>query len=166
MEPKDVERWLAREARGDEQGAESAFAHLFAAVPRVEPLPGFSERVAAIAWRSRQRQRMVARVPRAAALLMAAFGGVAASWLALLYAGPWLLTSGAVMASGALVGVVKGAVAGLEWWAAGTRVAVVIGETLASREAAGALLAVEVVGAIALYALHRLTRRARANGAW
>ena len=57
-----------------------------------------------------------------------------------------------------------GAVAGLEWWAAGARVAAVMGETLAYRETAGALLAVEIVGAIALYALHQLTRRTRANG--
>ena len=61
MEPEDVDRWLTREARGDEQGAESAFAHLLAAVPRVEPLPGFSERVGAAVWRSRLRQRAMAR---------------------------------------------------------------------------------------------------------
>ena len=166
MEPKDVERWLAREERGDEQGAESAFAHLLAAVPRIEPQPGFSERVGAATWRRRQRQRVMARAARAAALLLAASGGVAASWMALLYAGPWLLTSGAAMASGSLVGIVAGVVAGFEWWAAGARVAVVMGETLAHRETAGALLAVEVVGATALYALHQLTRRPRANGTW
>ena len=164
MEPEDVDRWLTREARGDEQGAESAFAHLLAAVPRVEPLPGFSERVGAAVWRSRLRQRAMARAARAAALLLAASGGVAASWLALLYAGPWLLTSGAAMATGSLMGVVTGVVTGLEWWAAGARVAVVIGETLAYRETAGALLAVEVVGGIALYALHQLTRSTRTNG--
>ena len=168
MEPEDVARWLAREERGDEQGAESAFAQLFAAVPRIEPLPGFSERVGAAGWRSRQRQRLMARAARAAALLLALSGGVAASWMALVSVGPWLLTSGAAIASGSLVdivaGVVAGAVAGLEWWAAGARVAVVMGETLAYRETAGALLAVEIVGAIALYALHQLTRRTRANG--
>ena len=171
MEPEDVKRWLAREEQGDEQGAESAFAHLLAAVPRIEPLPGFSERVGAAVWRSRQRQRLMARAARAAALLLALSGGVAASWMALVSVGPWLLTSGAAMASGSLVGIVAGvvagavggAVAGLEWWAAGARVAIVMGETLAYRETAGALLAVEVVGAIALYALHQLTRRTRAN---
>ena len=180
MEPEDVKRWLAREEQGDERGAESAFAHLLAAVPRIEPLPGFSERVGAAVWRSRQRQRLMARAARAAALLLALSGGVAASWMALVSVGPWLLTSGAAMASGSLVGIVAGvvagvvagavagavggAVAGLEWWAAGARVAAVMGETLAYRETAGALLAVEIVGAIALYALHQLTRRTRANG--
>lgn len=178
MEPEDTKRWLAREEQGDEQGAESAFAHLLAAVPRIEPLPGFSERVGAAVWRSRQRQRLMARAARAAALLLALSGGVAASWMALVSVGPWLLTSGAAMASGSLVGIVAGvvagvvagavggAVAGLEWWAAGARVAIVMGETLAHGETAGALLAVEVVGAIALYALHQLTRRTRANGTW
>ena len=68
------------------------------------------------------------------------------------------------MATGSLMGVVTGVVTGLEWWAAGARVAVVIGETLAYRETAGALLAVEVVGGIALYALHQLTRSTRTNG--
>ena len=170
MEPEDVERWLAREERGDEQGAESAFAKLFAAVPRIEPLAGFSERVGGAVWRSRQRQRLMARAARAAALLLALSGGVAASWMALVSVGPWLLTSGAAMASGSLAGVmagvVEGAVAGLEWWAAGARAAVVMGETLAHPETAGALLAVEIVGAIALYALHQLTRRTRANTTW
>ena len=166
MEPEDVARWLAREARGDEHGAESAFAHLLAAVPRIEPLPGFRERAGAAAGRSRQRQRVRARAVRAAALLLAASGGVAAFWMALRSAGPWLLTSGAVMASDSLVGIVKGSVAGLEWWTAGARVAVVIGETLAYRETAGALLAVEIVGGIALYALHQLTRRTRVHGTW
>ena len=146
MEPKDVARWLASEERGDEQGAESAFAQLFAAVPRIEPLPGFPGRVEAAVWRRLQRKRLVARAARAAALLLAVSGGVAGSWLALVYLGPWLLTSGAAMASGSLVGVVAGVVAGLEWWTA------------------GALLAVEVVGAIALYALHQLTRSTRTNG--
>ena len=164
MEPEELDRWLAHEEQGDEQGAESAFAHLLAAVPRVEPLPGFSERVGAVVWRSRLRQRAMARAARAAALLLVVSGGVAASWLALLFAGPWLLTSGAAMATGSLMGVVTGAVIGLEWWAAGARVAVVIGETLAYRETAGALLAVEVVGAFALYALHHLTRTTQTNG--
>ena len=164
MEPKDVERWLAGEARGDEQEAESAFAQLVASVPRVEPLPGFGERAQAAAWRSRRRRRVMARAARAAALLLTVCGGVAASWAALLYAGPWLLVSGAAMVSGSLVGIVAGVVAGLEWWAAGARVAAVLGETLAYRETAGALLAVEVVGAIALYALHQLTRSARTHG--
>lgn len=165
MDPhsEDVERWLASEARADEQGAESAFAHLLAAVPRIEPQPGFIERTRAAAWRSRLRRQMMARVARAAALLLVATGGVSASWLALLYAGPWLLMSGAGMASGSLGGIVTGAVTGLEWWARGARVAVVIGETLARREAAGVLLAVEVVGALALYALHQLVRSATAN---
>jgi hypothetical protein len=70
------------------------------------------------------------------------------------------------MASGSLGGVVTGAVTGLEWWVTGARVAVVIGETLARREAAGVLLAVEVVGALSLYALHQLIRSATANGRW
>lgn len=164
MEPKDVERWLASEARGDEQEAESAFAHLLTGMPRIEPLPGFGERAEAVAWRSHRRRRMMAQAARVAALLLAVSGGVAASWAALLYAGPWLLVSGAAMASGSLAGIVAGVVAGLEWWAAGARVATVLGETLAYRETAGALLAVEVVGAIALYALHQLTRSARTNG--
>ena len=166
MHREDVERWLASEERGDEQAAESAFAHLFAAVPRIEPQPGFVEQVRAAAWRRRQRWLVMARAARAATVLLAASGGIAASGLALLYAGPWLVTSAAVMASGSVRGIVTGAVTGLDWWATGARVAVVIGETLAYREAAGVLLAIEVVGGLALYALHRLTRNADANGTW
>jgi hypothetical protein len=164
MEPKDVERWLASEEGGDEHGAESAFTRLFGAVPRIEPLPGFTERASTAAWRSRLRRRMIARASRAAAVLAVVLGGGAASWLLLRYAWPWLLTSGAAMVSGSLVGIVAGAVAGLEWWAAGARVAATMGETLSHPETAGALLATEVVGAIALYALHQLTRTTRTNG--
>jgi len=164
MDPKDVERWLASEARGDEQEAESAFSHLAASVPRIEPLPGFGERAQAAAWRSRRRRLVMAQAARIAVLLLAVSGGLAASWAALLYAGPWVLVSGAAMVSGSLVGIVGGVVAGLEWWAAGARVVDVVGETLAYREPAGALLAVEVVGAVALYALHHLTRSRRTNG--
>lgn len=166
MRREDVERWLASEALGDEQAAESAFATLFAEVPRIEPQPSFVERARAAAWRSRLRRRVMARAARAAALLLVATGGVSASWLALLYAGPWLVMSGAGMASGSLGGIVTGAVTGIEWWATGARVAVVIGETLARREAAGVLLAVEVVGALALYVLHQLIRSVDAKGTW
>ena len=165
MEPEDVERWLAREARGDEHGAESAFAHLLAAVPRIEPRSGFGERAEAAVWR-RRPQRVRTRAIWAAVLLLATFGGVAAFWLALPSVGPWLLTSGAVMALGSLVGVVKGAIAALAWWAAGARVAGAIGETLAYRETAGALIAVGIVGAVALYSLHQLTRNPRTHGRW
>jgi hypothetical protein len=167
MHSDDVERWLISEERGDEQAAEAAFAHLFAVVPRIEPQPGFVERVSAAAWRSRQRRHETVRAARAAAVLLVASAGIAAAWLALRSAWPWLVTSGAVvMASASLGGVVTGAVTAVEWWATVARVAVVIGETLARREAAGVLLAVEVVGALALYVLHQLIRSVDAKGTW
>ena len=160
--PDDVAAWLRREAQGDELAADIAFQRLGSAVPRVEALPAFSQRAAAAAWRSRQRQRLREVVARAAMLVLC-ISGAAGTWMALIDAGPWLLASGAAMASGLLVGLVAGAVAGLEWWATGARLGAVVGEVLSYREIAGTLLAIELLGAVALYAIHQLARRARVN---
>ena len=43
MDRKQLERWLAEEERGHDEAADTAFAQLFAAVPRVEPHPAFVE---------------------------------------------------------------------------------------------------------------------------
>ena len=166
MRREDIERWLTSEDRGDDQAAESAFASLLAAVPRIEPHPGFVERIQAAAWRARPRHPVMARAARAAALLLGVMGSVAASGLALFSVGPALLVSGAGVASRSLGGILAGAVTGIEWWATGARMAVVVGETFSRREAAGVLLGVEVVGVLAFFVLHHLTRSAAANGGW
>lgn len=157
--------WLSSEAHDDEQAADLAFQRLCAAVPRVEPSAAFSAGVAPAAWRGLRRQRRKEVATTVAVLLLVVCGGVAGSWVTVRLVGGWLLASGAAMASGVLVSVVGALVAGLEWWMTGARVGSVVGEVLVYREIAGTLLAVELLGAGALYALHQLARRAGVNSA-
>lgn len=160
----DVAAWLSNEAQGDDRAADVAFEHLCTAMPRVEPSQDFSQRAAAAAWRSRRRQHRWDLVGLVAVLTLAV-SGAGGTWMAVLDVGPWLLASATAMVSGVLVGVVAMCVAGLDWWATGAQLGAAVGEALAYREIALVLLAVELLGAGALYALHQLARRARVNGA-
>src|SRR2546427_793263 len=81
MDRKQLERWLAEEERGHDEGADAAFAQLFAAVPRIEPRPAFVEQAVTAAWRWRaRRRRLIASGWAAASVLVAA--GVLGLYLA------------------------------------------------------------------------------------
>ena len=71
MDRKQLDAWLKAEQSGEEDAADAALTHLFAAVPKVQPRSVFVEQVVTTAWRWRARHRwLVAGVWTAAAVLL------------------------------------------------------------------------------------------------
>jgi hypothetical protein len=155
MARKQFERWLAEEASGHEDAADAAFAHLFAAVPKVEPNPAFVEQAvtAALRWRTRRR-RLVAFAWAATILLVAAGVGIA------LFGAPRIATSvikGFAFVSGrAVPWLLAYTTVAMSWWLTLGHVGSVIASALITPARAVALVGVELVGLLAFYALQRI----------
>jgi hypothetical protein len=155
----DLERWLEAERAGREGEAEAAFREVFAALPRPVAPPAFSARVLeAVAEAAARRARHERRVRAMVAL------GVAVAGTGLLLAG---YRFAGAMALELLVGLLDVAVRGIVWlataleggvdaWSLLAQTARAIGAALTRPSTAGALIAIELVGAGALYALYRL----------
>jgi hypothetical protein len=164
MDRKQLERWLEEEAGGQDEAADAAFAHLFAAVPRIEPTPAFVDRAvtSALRWRTRRRRLMAFAW---AALLVLITIGVASAY----YASPRL-------AAGAIKGVtfISGHVipwlvaytkVAMEWWWTLGRVGTVIVSAVVTPARAVAIVGVELVGILALFALLRVAGAGRLGDA-
>src|SRR5436190_1374365 len=80
MDRKELDAWLLAEERDDEDAADAAFAHVFSAVPKVEPRSMFVEEVvsAAWAWRARRRRRLALSWTTVAALVGVELVGILA----------------------------------------------------------------------------------------
>lgn len=151
---QDVETWLEFEGQ-DEDAAEAAFARTFAALPPVEPSPGFAGRVTAAAWsaRARRRRLVVAACAAAAAVLVAAVA------LVLAFGAPaWLLRTGAQLAVSSMMTLLLSAATVAEVWAAMARGGSMVARVIVMPQGVATLVAIELVGAGALYSLHRLLR--------
>ena len=158
MGRNDIERWLVSERDGAEAEAESAFGHALAAVSRVEPGLGFVDRAVQAAWRARRRRLAVRRVLWLAASLLVVAGGIVATSLAVVQGGTWLVQTGAAMTSRLVVWLVRSTAEGLDWWSVVAQVGAAAGSALATPQATFMVVAVELVGALALFALHRVLR--------
>ena len=156
MDRKELNAWLMAEEGGDEEAADAAFAHLFSAVPRVEPRPMFVEQVviAAWAWRARRRRQMALLWAAAAVVLVAAAAASAS------VASPVLART--VVKTIAFVGghtvpwLVAYASVALHGWLTLGHVGAVIAGTLMTPGRVAALVGVELVGILAFYALRRV----------
>lgn len=152
----DAERWLASEHEGQEDAAEAAFAQAFQALPRIEPRADFADRVVSAVWRvERRRHRAVQWAQGAAALLVMA-AGLAIGYAAIDYAGAWMATTGAAVASRGVVWFMAMAGAGVTWWSVVARVGAGMDTVLATPQNTAALLALELLGMLALWGLRRL----------
>lgn len=155
MDRQQLERWLAEEASGRDEAADAAFAHLFAAVPRVEPNPAFVEQavVAAVRWRVRRR-RLVACAWAATIVLVAV--GVAIAF----FGAPRLATTvikGLAFTSGrAVPWLLAYTKVAMDWWLTLGHVGGVIASALMTPARVVALVGVELVGLLAFYALQRI----------
>lgn len=164
MDRKQLEAWLIAEERADEDAADAAFAHLFAAVPKVEPRPTFVEQVvtAARGWRARRRQRLV--VAWTAPIVLV--GAIAVSG----YFGSPVLARAAVKAIAFVSGTMVpwlfayGSVA-LHGWLTLGHVGAVIAGALMTPGRVAALVGVELVGILAFYALQRIAGAGRLGDA-
>ena len=147
--------WLASEQEGRDDLAEFAFARLMAGLLPVEPSPAFVERAVQAAWQRRVRQQRLAWVARAAAVLVVLAGG-----------GVGLVAFGAVLIGAAADGVVAGVQGlvwtanavggGLRWWSLLENVGSAVGTAVATPQTTAVLVALELMGAMAVYGIQRL----------
>lgn len=164
MDRTQLDAWLAAEESEQDDAADAAFAHLFTAVPRVEPQPAFVERTVTTAFRWRTRRRRVMVVGTAAALVLVGAAAMVAYGL-----GPQLgaaLIKGFAVASGRVVPwLVAYARVALDWWWTLGRVGSAIASAVLTPARVVALVGVELVGILAFFALHRIARAGRLGDA-
>ena len=153
-----TEHWLSSERLAQDATSDEAFAHVFAALPAIEPSEDFVRRTVQAAWQARaHQQRVTASVAIAASLLATVTAGVTAYGL-LGVASGWLLSAIAAVAASSTGLLLAAATTSIGWWAEMTRASSLIAGVIAMPQSAVALLAIELAGGGALYALHRLLR--------
>jgi hypothetical protein len=165
MDRKQLDAWLTAEQGGEEDVADAALAHLFAAVPKVQPRSvAFVEQTVTTAWRWRtRRRRLLAGAWTAAAALIIAgaaiaysasplLGGSAAKAIAFLtgHTVPWLIAYASVALHG---------------WLTLGHVGSVVASALITPGRVAAVVGVELLGILAFYALHRIASAERLGDA-
>jgi hypothetical protein len=153
----NTEHWLSNEEQGLDDAADSAFQHVFAVLPTVEPSSDFVQRAVEAAWRARTRQRRILVVASVAASLFVVLIAGAAAYGVFGFAG-WLMTTAAAIATNAAVSVIAAGTTAVEWWFATARAGNAVAGIMATPQSAVVLFAFELVGIAALYMLHRLLR--------
>jgi len=155
MDRKELDAWLLAEERDDEDAADAAFAHVFSAVPKVEPRSMFVEEVvsAAWAWRARRRRRLALSWTTAAALVVVA---VATAWIASAVLTRTVVQVVAFVSGHIVPWLVAYASVALHGWLTLGHVGAVIAGTLMTPGRVAALVGVELVGILAFYALWRV----------
>jgi hypothetical protein len=153
----ETERWLSSEQHG-QADADEAFARVFAALPAIEPAASFVSQAVEAAWLARARRRRIAAIAAAAAaVLLAAIGGTVV-YVLFGAVGGRLLTTAAAVVSGSVVSALTTLVTGVEWWSATAQAGSAVARLIARPQGLAALVATELVGAAALYMLHRMLR--------
>ena len=164
MDRKALEQWLAAEQDGEDDAADTAFAQLFSAMPRVEPAPAFVQQAVTAAWRWRARRRRLMVFGAVAAALLVGVGTVVAFGLA-----PQVATSlikGFAFASGrAVPWFVAYASVAMNWWWTLGHVGSTVASALLTPARLVALVGVELVGLLAFFALQRLAGAERLGDA-
>lgn len=149
--------WLSSEHLDREPAADQAFSRVFSALPAVEPSQDFVRRAVHLAWRERVRRRRMTVYAIAASLAGAATAGIAAYGLLGGLSG-WLLAAMATAVASSTGPLLLAVTIAIDWWAAMTQVGSLIAGVVGLPQGAAVLLAMEVAGGGALYALHRLLR--------
>jgi anti-sigma factor RsiW len=155
-----LERWLEAEDGEHDDAADAAFAQLFAAVPKVEPMPTFVAQAVTAAWRWRARRRRLVALAWAATILLV-LAGVAIAY----FASPRLATVGVkalAFASGhAVPWLIAYATVAMNWWWTLAHVGGVIASALMTPARAAAIFGVELFGILAFFALQRIAGAGR-----
>ncbi len=153
--------WLEAEEYGREATAEEAFTSLMADLPAVAVAPAFVEKTMRVVRARRVRQRRMAWAVRAAVAVVAIGTGA----LALRVGGGFVLS---LVADGLVAGV-QGAVwtadtvgGGLWWWSVLERIGSAVGKAAAAPRSVAVLVALQLVGAMAMYGMTRLLGDERA----
>jgi hypothetical protein len=156
---EQLERWLLSEEAGHDDAADAAFAHLFAAVPKVEPGAEFVQRTFAAVWRVRARRRRVAMLVTAlawAAAVVVSAAGSLAVYMAAVPAGAWAVKTGVLVMSHGMPWLFAYATEAVNLSWAIARIGSQIAGAIVTPPRAAALVGVELVGLSAFFALRRL----------
>jgi hypothetical protein len=164
MERTQLDAWLKAEQEGEDDAADAAFAHLFAAVPKVQPRSVFVEQAVITAWRWRERRRWVLSVAWTAAAAL-----VVAAAVTVVFASPLLgrsLVKAIAFLSGHTVPwLIAYASVALHGWLTLGHVGAVIAAALITPGRVAAVVGVELLGIAAFYALHRIASAERLGDA-
>ena len=164
MDRKQLDAWLMAEQGGEDDAADAALAHLFAAVPKMQPRTAFVEQTVITAWRWRaRRRRLLAGAWTAAAALIVASAAIA-------YSASPLLGGSAVKAIAFLTGhivpwLIAYASVALHGWLTLGHVGAVVASALITPGRVAAVVGVELLGILAFYALHRIASAERLGDA-
>jgi hypothetical protein len=161
---EQLERWLSsEEAEQDaaaDDAADAAFAHLFAAMPQIEPGAEFVQRTVAGVWRLRARRRRAVAFAWAASVVIAAAGCVAGYVVAVPVC-VWMVKTGVLVTSHAAPWLIAYATVAIGWWSTLGHVGSVIASALITPARASAVVGVELVGLVAFFALQRIAGAGR-----
>jgi hypothetical protein len=164
MKRKQLDAWLMAEQGGEEDAADAALAHLFAALPRLEPRAVFVEQAVITVWRWRaQRRRLLAVAWTAAAVLVVA-AAVAAYFAAPVF-GRSVIRAIAFLSGHAVPWLIAYASVALHGWLTLGHVGAVIAAALITPGRVAAVVGVELLGILAFYALHRIASAERLGDA-
>ena len=161
---KELERWLFSEETGQEDAADAAFAHVFAALPRVQPGEGFVQRTVAEVWRLRARRRRLVAFGWAAAIALVA-GGALATYLASPRLAPAVIKAFAFASGHAVPWLVAYTTVAMDWWWTLAHVGSVIASVLMTPARVAAVVGVELFGILAFFALQRIAGAGRLGDA-
>ena len=163
-DPKQLERWLVSEETGQDDAAEAEFAHLFTALPRVEPGADFVQRTVTDVWRMRARRRRILALAWAATIILVVAGAVTAY-----VASPRLATSVikalAFASSRSVPWLVAYTTVAMDWWWTRARVGGAVASALITPARVVAIVGVELVGILAFFALQRIAGAERLGDA-
>jgi hypothetical protein len=154
---EQLERWLSSEESGEPEIADAAFAHLFGAVPKIEPRADFVPSTVAAISRMRARRRRMRSLAWAAMVVLALGGAVVAS-LAAAPATTWAVKTGVTILSHGMPWLIAYATEAVNLWWVIARLGTHLTAALATLPRAAALVGVELVGIFAFFALQRLVR--------
>jgi hypothetical protein len=161
---QQLERWLFSEETGQDDAAEAEFAHLFTALPKIEPGADFVQRTVTEVRRMRVRHRRIMWLGWAATLILVLAGAVTAY-----LASPRLATSvikALAFASGRSVPwLVAYTTVAMDWWWTLARVGGAVASAVITPARMVAVVGVELVGVLAFFALQRITGAERPGDA-
>lgn len=139
----------------DDEAVDAAFSRLFSTLPQVEPSAAFVQSTVDAAWAARAaRQRWVRWAGAAAAVTVM---GVA-SLVAMVGAPGWVVLTAAQFGAGSVMTLVWSATAVAEFWGLMMSAGTAAARVAVMPQSVALLVAIELLGAAALYSLHRLLR--------
>ncbi len=139
----------------DDDQMDAAFMRLFSTLPPVEPSAGFVQRTVDAAWEAQAARRRWVRWASAAAVLAV---GAGASVVVMLGAPSWVVLTAAQVGTGSVMTLVWSATAVAEFWGLMMSAGTAVARVAVMPQSVAALVATELLGAAALYSLHRLLR--------